>query len=544
MKENKLYFVAMYLRISKEDETQCGKLFVSNSIESQRMLIRNYLDHQKDMILYDVYVDDGFSGSNFERPGFLRMMEDVRKEKVNCIIVKDLSRFGREYIEAGRYLEDIFPRMGVRFIAITDQYDSLSAGFCERQMILPVKNFINDSYCRDISVKVRSQLEAKRQAGECVSAFAVYGYQKDPKCHNRLVIDTYAAEVVKKIYAWKIEGMAVLAIADKLNECHILSPKEYKKSLGISYFGGFYSKSDSHWSSTTVKRILTDEVYLGHMIQGKTVKINYKVRQRVKRDKDEWIRVENTHEPIVSRADFETVRHLLLTDVRSSPSTNQRNRFSGILFCGDCREQMIRRKVRYHSGEKLYYICSSKNRGEGCSRHSIEDGLLSELIQQVLNCYVKVFLENLEEDKTDKTDETGERIDGERSDVYDAMKTECMRLKRERDKYLFFCRGLTEDFHKKLITEEEVKIFSDIFLKKAERLQESYQDLLGRIMQMTRKKEKSDLQKKSFSGFERCSFLDRTLLTRLVKHIFVYEDHRVEVELLFDDKFREYCTRK
>ena len=180
IKENQHFYAAMYLRLSRDDEDKDGiSKSESNSISGQRELIRSFLQEQKDMELFDVYVDDGYSGSNFDRPELKRMIGDIEAGRVNCVIVKDLSRFGRDYIETGRYLEKVFPKLNVRFIAVTDHYDSFSADAGERTIVVPVKNFINDSYCRDISMKIKSQLAAKRKAGEYVASFALYGYKKD-----------------------------------------------------------------------------------------------------------------------------------------------------------------------------------------------------------------------------------------------------------------------------------------------------------------------------------------------------------------------------
>lgn len=263
--KKKHFLTAMYLRLSRDDEdkdSKAGKTGVvkseSNSIGSQRELIRAFIMEQSDMELYDIYVDDGFSGSNFERPEFKRMLADIEAGRVNCVIVKDLSRFGRDYIEAGRYIQKVFPTLGVRFIALTDHYDSNSADMSETSIILPVKNFINDSYCRDISTKVKSQLEVKRRNGECIASFVVYGYKKSEEKRNQLVPDEYAAGIVRKIFKWKIEGMATTAIAEKLNELGILSPREYKISLGLRFYGGYCGAGSSGWSSVTVKRILTN----------------------------------------------------------------------------------------------------------------------------------------------------------------------------------------------------------------------------------------------------------------------------------------------
>lgn len=382
MKENRFY-AAMYLRLSRDDTAsgssakdsrgQASVKTESESIGNQRELIRAYIHEQQDIELYDIYVDDGFSGSNFDRPEFKRMMSDIEAGRVNCVIVKDLSRFGRDYIESGRYIQKTFPALGVRFIALTDNYDSFSADMGTGSIVLPVKNFINDSYCRDISTKVKSGLEAKRRNGECISPFAVYGYRKDETDKNHLVVDEYAAGIVRHIFEWKIAGMAVSAIAEKLNGLGILSPKEYKKSLGLKYNGGFKGTGKSLWGNASVKRILTNATYLGHLQQGKTQKINYKIKKIVEKPKEEWVCVENTHEALVTEDDFQIVQNLLKSDSRQGPGMEKSGLFAGLLFCGDCREQMVRRMVRYRGKEKVYYICSTKNRGDGCSRHSIEE---------------------------------------------------------------------------------------------------------------------------------------------------------------------------
>lgn len=199
--KEKQFYAAMYLRLSKDDEdrgVKAGKTGLnkseSNSIGNQRELIKTFLREQPDIELYDIYVDDGFSGSNFDRPEFKRMISDIEAGRVNCVVVKDLSRFGRDYIESGRYIQKIFPALSVRFIALTDHFDSISADTGESSIVLPVKNFINDSYCRDISTKVKSQLAVKYKNGECIAAFAAYGYRKSDTDKNRLVIDEYAAD--------------------------------------------------------------------------------------------------------------------------------------------------------------------------------------------------------------------------------------------------------------------------------------------------------------------------------------------------------------
>lgn len=536
--KNKHFLAAMYLRLSRDDsdvgDVTDGKGNVkseSNSIGNQRELIRAYIHEQQDIELYDIYVDDGFSGSNFDRPEFKRMISDVEAGRVNCVIVKDLSRFGRDYIESGRYIQKVFPALGVRFIALTDHYDSFHADAGESGIVLPVKNFINDSYCRDISTKVKSQFEVKRKNGECIAPFALYGYKKAPDNKNQLVIDEYAADIVKKIFEWKMEGMAVSAIAEKLNGLGILSPKEYKKSTRCNYKGGFSGAVKSLWSSATIKRILTNEMYLGHLIQGKTEKINYKLKKSVEKPREEWVKVENTHEPIVSEDNFLIVQNLLKTDSRISPVTEKNSLFAGMLFCGDCGEQMIRRVNRYKDTQKVYYICSTKNRGDGCTRHSIEEEKLKKLIIEPIRRYANCFLE--EKRIFEKSLELETNF--ESIVRYD---TEIARLKEEQDKYYALCSGLYEDLRQEIITKEEFERLHGEFKRKAAEFEEAQKKQEMMIKELFRNGVMSAGRLKTMQDCSELKEIDRHTLCSMVKEIIVYENHRIEIEFYYMDHYR------
>ena len=534
----KYFLTAMYLRLSRDDsdvgdvtDKKGNVKSESNSIGNQRELIRAYIHGQQDMELYDIYVDDGFSGSNFDRPEFKRMMNDIEAGKVNCVIVKDLSRFGRDYIESGRYIQKIFPSLGVRFIALTDHYDSFHADAGERGIILPVKNFINDSYCRDISVKVKSQFGVKRKNGECIAPFALYGYKKAENNKNQLIIDEYAAEIVRKIFEWKIDGMAVSAIAQKLNALGVLSPKEYKKSIGSNYRGGFSGAVKAMWSSATVKRLLTNEMYLGHMIQGKTEKINYKLKKSVEKPKEEWVKVENTHEAIISEDNFQIVQNLLKADCRVSPITQKNNPFAGILFCGDCGEQMIRRVNRYKSTQRIYYICSTKNRGEGCARHSIEEERLNELLVEPVRRYANYFLE--EKKVFEKSQEL--EINFEAIVHYH---TEIARLKQEQDKYYALCLGLYEDLRREIITREEFERLHGEFERKVAGFEEAQKKQEIMIQEWFKNGVISAGRLKTMQDCAELKEIDRYTLCSMVKRITVYENQRIEIEFYYTDQYR------
>ena len=387
------YDAALYLRLSKDDEDIDGNAKIeSNCIGSQRELLRNYVKEQSDIQIFDIYVDDGYSGSNFDRPEFKRMTKDIEEGKVNCVIVKDLSRFGREYIEAGRFIQKIYPALNVRFIAITDSYDSKTADMTDSSLVIPIKNFVNDSYCRDISGKVRSHQQIKRENGDFIGAFAPYGYCKDPEDKNHLVIDAYAADIVRKIFAWKIEGLSLGAIAKKLNTLCILCPKEYKQSQGVNYASGFQCQDAPKWSAVQVKRILTNEVYIGNMVQGKQERVSYKVKKRLEKPKEEWSRVEHTHVGIIKESDYSAVQRLLQYDGRASKTSEGANFFAGFLFCGDCEAPMIRRVNKYKGNEKAFYICQTKNKGGDCSRHNIPEETLKSIVLKEIQAYTSCLL--------------------------------------------------------------------------------------------------------------------------------------------------------
>lgn len=546
----KQFLAAMYLRLSRDDKSTKGGFDVgdvtdrkgkagilkseSNSIGNQRELIRAFIHEQQDIELYDIYVDDGFSGSNFDRPEFKRMISDIEAGRVNCVIVKDLSRFGRDYIESGRYIQKIFPALSVRFIALTDHYDSFQADVSESGIVLPVKNFINDSYCRDISTKVKSQFEVKRKNGECIAPFALYGYKKAEDNKNRLVPDEYAADIVRKIFAWKMEGMAVSAIAEKLNGLGILSPKEYKKSTGVGYKGGFSGAVKSQWSSSTVKRILTNETYLGHMVQGKREKINYKLKKSVDKPQEEWIKVENTHKAIISEDQFQIVRNLLKADGRVSPVTEENSLFTGILFCGDCREQMIRRINRYKNTYKVYYICSTKNRGEGCSRHSTLEEQLKGLVAELVRHYANYFLE--EKHMFEKALEMETNF--ESIVRYDA---EIARLGAEQDKYYSLCSGLYEDLRQGVITKEEFERLHVDFKRKAAEFEEAQKKQEGMIKELFKNSVISAARLKTMQDCSELKEIDRHTLCSMVKKITVFENQRLEVEFYYMNQYRIMC---
>ncbi len=532
-KISKTYQAAIYLRLSREDgDVDEGMKLVSNSISNQKALIMDFLKSHAEIKEYSVYVDDGYSGVNFDRPNFQRMLDDIRKGNVNCVIVKDLSRFGRNYIEAGRYIEKVFPMLGVRFIAITDNYDSLEAqGGYGGDMVVPFKNLINDAYCRDISIKIRSHLEMKRKKGEYIGAFAVYGYRKDERNKNQLVIDEYAAGVVRDIFAMKLCGMSQQAIADKLDADGILSPVEYKKSIGIHLETTFKKGAQAKWSYNSVTRILKNEIYTGVLAQGKQTTPNYKVKTRVMKPEEEWVKVENTHEPIIPEKDFALVQELLKQDTRMSPEKDALYPLAGMLYCGDCKEPMVRKTIPADGKKYIYYVCSGNKKDKfSCSPHRIPEAELTGTVLCLLQMHIEKVLtlekamEAIEKAPKMRADAVkyGERIRRKREELEKAEKRKI---------------NLYEDLKDGIISKKEyfqLKAEYDRRCAEAEAFICSYEEEEKLLIES-----KSGLHEwiSGFKEYRNIHTLTRNAAVVMIKKIFVYSADRIEVIYNFEDEF-------
>ena len=330
---NKVWKTALYLRLSRDDGTETE----SNSIASQREILKEYLKRCPDMELVEIYSDDGYSGTNFDRPDFIRMMEDVYAGKINCIVVKDLSRFGRNYIEIGNYLDNVFVRQRVRFVAINNNYDNLSTGnnVVSNLLTLSITNVTNESQAASTSVNVRGTLNLRRQQGKFIGSFPTYGYLKDPDDKHHLIIDEETAPIVRMIFERFIAGESIIGITKDLNEMGIPNPSMYKKQKGLNYKHPSGRSNDGLWPDSSVRRILQNRMYVGDMVQGKNTTYSYKIKQCRAIPKDEWIIVEGTHEPIISHETFDNAQALFNKSIRKSPKKKNVDLFSGLVRCAD-----------------------------------------------------------------------------------------------------------------------------------------------------------------------------------------------------------------
>ena len=504
---------ALYERLSRED----GDRLESDSIVNQQRMLEDYCARHPEFHVVGHYSDDGFTGTNFNRPAFQRLLKDIESGKVTCVIVKDLSRFGRDYIDMGHYLERYFPDHGVRFIAVNDHVDSQQGPY---EMMLPLKNVFNTQYAKDISEKVRSAFAVKQRRGEFVGAFASYGYLKDPDKRNHLIIDPMAGAVVRRIFEMAASGMGQVRIALTLNEEKVPCPSEYKRLMGERYTNCKKLDSTNYWTYATIHRMLRNEMYLGNMVQHRSVRPTMHGKAK-KADPSEWIEAEGPHEAIISRELWDTVQAQVTKNSRALNFEQNVGLFAGFLKCGDCGRAMV--KTRWNG--VIHYSCGSYRRygASICTKHYIPQKDLEKIILTDLNRIIRAVgdLRHLaEENREEETFEKNKA--GERKRLETAL-GRIHRLKQ----------GSYEDYQDKLLTREEFLRYKadydrqeQTLAEQLERLNEEKEDPLKQpwVEELLRRGELVEL--------------DRATVAQTIKEIRIFEEKKIEIAYLFSDDLR------
>ncbi|MCL2774770.1 MAG: recombinase family protein [Oscillospiraceae bacterium] len=522
----KTYRAALYARISRED----GDKTVSDSIVNQLDLIKEYIKSNPEIEPVSERADDGYSGVMFDRPGLNAMLDDVKSGRINCIVVKDLSRFGRNYIEVGRYIRTLFPLFGVRFIAINDGYDSANDKNYADNYIIPFKNIINDAYCADISKKVRSQLEVKRKKGDYIGALVPFGYLKSPENKNKLIVDEAAAEVVKDIFKWKTAGMSQQSIAEKLNAVGVLSPLEYKKSIGLGCSSAFKINPKAKWSAVSVKRILCDEVYTGALIQGKTTTPNYKIKKKFLKEKSDWARVENAHEAIIVRQEFELVEDLLGRDSYKTEIYP----FSGMLFCPKCGQNLIRKVSTVDGVKYINHACLKKyenDKRDGCSGIRIKENALLNSVTAAIKNQINTVLD------TDEVSQFVGKISKKENGMKKLQKQIGMR-KSEREKLINRKLRLYEDYSDGDITRNEYEIFRQNYDLQIDESDIAFKNLQKELDKFSEKENQGSLNfTEVLLNYENLNKISRELIVKLIGKIIVFGGGRIEIIFRCGDEY-------
>ena len=365
------YHAALYIRLSKEDENEGP----SESVTNQKSLLDEFVKNNR-LSVYDVYIDDGYSGTNFDRPDFQRMIGDIEAGKVNMVITKDLSRLGRDYIMTGHYMERYFPEKRVRYISLLDGIDTGVESTAND--ITPFRAIMNDMYAKDISRKIKSVKRDKQRKGQFIGGKPVYGYRMHPTEKNKIVVDEEAAVVVRRIFAMALDGISCRKIAAKLNEEGVPTPAAYA-GLTVPNPGPYTGL----WSSERISEMLQNETYIGNMVQGRTIKISYKSRKYLKQDRENWVVVEGTHEPLVDNETFQKVR-MLVNSRRHTRSRTYDFLLKGLIFCHECGYPLAVLNRKNAAGEDvLYFVCRTYQRftkAGVCTCHSIKEKTVTDAI--------------------------------------------------------------------------------------------------------------------------------------------------------------------
>lgn len=533
----KQYRAAAYVRLSVEDSGKPG----ADTIEGQKNLLLRFIEDDPTLTLYGLFCDNGRTGTDFQRPEFEKLMEEVRKGHIDCIVVKDLSRFGRNYKETGNYLERIFPFLGVRFIAVNDGFDTLTAQRGADGYLVPLKNLINEVYSKDISRKSGSALAAKQKNGDFIGAWAPYGYRKQPDNPHKLEPDEATAPVVRQIFRWRAGGMGITQIARRLNDSGVPSPSAYLYNTGVCKTEKYNGVS---WYVQTVKNLLSRQVYIGHMVQGTKRQSFYENRGQYMKPREDWIVVENTHEPLIDRETFDKVQELAqrknaeyfenLGRFRHLKTTE--NILKGLIYCSDCKHPLVRYKNVSHE-KKLWYtfICPTHANDIGsCPLKNIREDALFPMLLQAIQTQIALAFD---------MEAIVRRVNS--SPKYRKQTATLQGKLDTAKKALMRCNGLYDSLYQnyvdKLMTEQEYMTLKRRYKAEAEEA-ERLIDALTRQQSEAAAHTPENPFLATFGSFRGADTLTREMAQALIQRVYVDGDSNIEIVFRYRDEYKELCT--
>ena len=519
---------ALYIRLSVEDNKKRG-----HSIGNQKLVLENFLAGRPEFVVYNTYVDNGATGTNFHRPGFQQMLSDIEAGLIDCVIVKDLSRLGRNSIDTGYYIEQYFRAHQIRFIALTDQFDTADASNLHGGIMLPLKNMINEAYALDIGRKIKAQARQAMKDGEYIGARAPYGYRKDPENCHKLLIDPEAAEVVFQIFQWAYEHVGLNDIARRLNEQGIQTPSHRKRATGEITHENLIGSGK--WQTRTVAKILDSEVYTGDLVQGKTKIVDH---QQVQADEDNLIIATNTHEAIISHEVFEAVKAYRRQVCEESKAHEvdpyTPNIFKGKVFCAHCGGSLHRQRNKRKKGSDVYrFHCLTNSRTErgGCLGVSLTEKDLLSAVIAILQQELTVALGNYSFVLEAEVKRKKERDD---------LKAGISAKKQEIDRNRRFVRGLYENFVQKVLTSEEYFTMKKDYEAAIAKLSDEISTLENGLAVMDAQLAKYKELEQDAKVLEKDHTLTAALIDRLIERIEITHDKEIRVSFRFKSEFEEY----
>lgn len=519
--------IAVYIRLSREDGND-----ESLSVTNQKKIINEYLESffEEEFTLVDHYVDDGLTGTDYDRPDFRRMVHDMEAGKVNCIICKNLSRMFRNYSDQGYFLEKVFPLHNVRFITVSDpKVDSYLHPETIHGLEVPINGLMNDRFAAKTSLDVRATFATKRRKGEFIGAFAPYGYKKDPENKNALIVDDEAAEVVQNIYQWFVyEGMSKNGIARRLNDLGIASPAAYKKNKGLNFCCPQSGKNDGLWSPSAVSLVLNNRMYLGIMVQGKQAVVSYKVHQRRAVPKEDWYMVPDTHEPIIQEELFKRAAALQVRDTRTAPSERKLHLLSGFIRCADCRKAMTRQKTK----NIVYYYCRTfrEKSKSACTKHTVKEKTVVKAVLWALRTQISLI---------GSMDKVVEEINKSPSRGNEAARLAAMLHFRQREweKTVSIADGLYGDWKSGDISKEEYARLKQKYSLQAKEQKKVIQNIQAEYELIGKNTSVNNPYLEDFLKNRNIGELNRGILVALVKNIYVHRGGGITVEFNFADPY-------
>ena len=508
------YHAALYIRLSKEDESEGP----SQSVQNQESLLREFV-YQHRLSVYDTYIDDGWSGTSFDRPAFQRMIADIEAKKVNMVITKDLSRLGRDYILTGHYMERYFPEHRVRYISLLDGIDTGVDSTAND--ITPFRAIMNDMYAKDISKKIKSVKRDKQRKGQFIGGKPVYGYKMHPTEKNKIVIDEEVAPVVRRIFALALSGMSCRNIATLLNQEGVPTPATYA-GLPVARPGPYTGL----WSSERISDMLQNETYIGNMVQGRSVKISYKSKKCLKQDPANWVIVEGTHEPLVDAETFRKVR-MLVNSRRHTRSRTYDFLLKGLIFCHECGYPLAVLNRKNARGEDvLYFVCRTYQRftkAGVCTCHSIKEKTVTEAVVAKVREVCRAYL-----NPDELLPVAQEAVENARKQS--SLETELQTLQSKIDSLTANLDRMYTDRLIGLLPEADFqRIFGRIKLER-EQLEEKRQELELRQKSPVRSEDRA---KELVQRFIETAGESRELLVSLIERVELTEDKEVIIKFRF-----------
>lgn len=534
----RVYSTGAYVRLSVLDGHQCD----SDSIENQEALVRAYVESDPSLSLFSVYSDNGETGVDFERDDFERLLDDIRAGKVDCVIVKDLSRFGRNYIEAGEYLEKIFPFMGVRFIAVNDGYDSIDPAASD-SLSIHLKNLVNDVYARDISQKICPVLQEKQERGEFIGNWAAYGYLKSAEDKHRLVVDEETAPVVRDIFQWRLIGMDYQEIAKRLTELGIPSPSRYRFEKGMVKSKRFAA---SVWTGQVIKNMVRSEVYLGHVVQGKTRKALWKGQKRTTQPREKWTVVKNTHEAIIDRQTFDEVQRMAEQDKQTFDDRqgafpeiiNPENILKGLVYCGDCGRKLVRQRRVHESKVKnpgihvryFFYCHTHAEDSSRCVGIRVPEDTLLETVSQVLRSH---FATALDMERLIKSAGRKALALSKKQEILHRI----MQAEEQLDRIARLRETLYDDYLDHLMDEHDYLYARNRYIEQEEEQRALLEELESQNAAVMEPGTGEPAWLRALLSIHETSELTRGMVLELIDRIIVYSSSNIAVRLRFEDEY-------